>query len=317
MKCVLVGNYGVGNLGDELLKEYFLQTFRDVEWVVLNRDVPRLPAGIRSLFTPWWKTIGAIRKADALVFGGGSLFTDIESSFACFLWWMHAWVASLFHTPIILAFQGVGPFRTKTGERFARFVARRAVAISVRDPASHHRVLAWSLNTKVVQSFDPVFSLLSGQKNDVSSKNVFIIIPRKNSGENLENSIREYMNAHGATPCRIVLLEPDDVQEKKYTEQLLTLCPKASIASVRTAADLTGALRDASSVLTERYHGAIAALALGIPVTIVSQGSGDKLDALRLYADGARSLQELAAEVEKGSDSLLQALESIVPKQNS
>ena len=83
MKCLLVGNFGVGNLGDEALKDYFLQEFSTVDWTVVSADpqgekeVARLPGGVRSLLKlQWFKTLFAYRSCDAIVFGGGSLFTD-------------------------------------------------------------------------------------------------------------------------------------------------------------------------------------------------------------------------------------------------
>lgn len=74
MHCVLIGNYGVGNFGDEALKEYFLSAFPDITWSVVSarpsgEELPRLPGGFRSLFSHWWKTLGAIRNTDAVVFG--------------------------------------------------------------------------------------------------------------------------------------------------------------------------------------------------------------------------------------------------------
>ena len=102
MRCLLISNYGTGNHGDVALKEYFLTRFPEVEWIVLSanaqspRDVPRLPFGLRSLFTtPWWRTLAALRSSDAVIFGGGSLFTDVESVRACLLWWWHACVARM------------------------------------------------------------------------------------------------------------------------------------------------------------------------------------------------------------------------------
>ena len=83
---LLVGNFGVGNVGDEAIRTYILQAFPEVHWTVLSGDrmqsgdVPRLPYGIRSfLSTAWWKTLRAYRSSDGIVFGGGSLFTDVES----------------------------------------------------------------------------------------------------------------------------------------------------------------------------------------------------------------------------------------------
>ncbi|MEK7137506.1 MAG: polysaccharide pyruvyl transferase family protein, partial [Patescibacteria group bacterium] len=144
MQYLLVGNYGVSNAGDEILREYFLERFPEIDWKVLSAhpekgEFPRFPAGLRSFFSlRWLSTLRELRKADGMVFGGGSLLTDTESVRACFIWFLHAAAAWLLHKPIILAFQGIGPFRTKAGEWCSRWVVRRAAFISVRDEESYN-----------------------------------------------------------------------------------------------------------------------------------------------------------------------------------
>jgi len=111
--CLLIGNYGAGNLGDELLREAHLRNETNVQWTVCSASpkdgqLPRLPLGVRSfLTTPWWRTFTALRNVDAVVFGGGTLFTDGESIRACMLWWWHAFIAHVFGQPILLADQGI------------------------------------------------------------------------------------------------------------------------------------------------------------------------------------------------------------------
>jgi polysaccharide pyruvyl transferase CsaB len=314
MRCILIGNYGVANLGDEALREYFLQAFPDVEWTVLSanpthpQEMYRLPGGIRSLLiTPWWKTIRAFRRADAVVFGGGSLFTDVESVYACFLWFMHAQTAQLFGVPVYLAFQGIGPFKTGVGETLARWTVRHAASVSVRDHASFNRVQEWSKSIKVVQVFDPVFSSMVKQKIDEETKNVFTIIPRHNSGENLLSSVKNMISQQGVpASIRLVLMQPDDVAEQQWAEQFTaTIGLPVERMSAVTLDGLMQAVTGSRLVITERFHGALAALAAGVPVEIVSQGQGDKLgelrnriaqgfdeaDAERLIAEGERALR--------------------------
>lgn len=60
----------------------------------------------------------------------------------------------------------------------------------------------------------------------------------------------------------------------------------------------------ASHVLTERFHGGIAALALGVPLTIISQGEGDKLSQLQPYADRKTPAHDLHALVARGESAL-------------
>lgn len=308
MRYVLVGNYGTGNFGDEALKEYFLTVFRDSEWRVLSAhphasECPRLPGGLRSLLqTPWWKTLAALHSSDGMVFGGGTLFTDTESIRACLLWWWHGFIAWLLRKKIILAYQGIGPFKTGLGEWCARFVVARAAFISVRDPASAHRVESWKKNTKVIQSFDPVFSLYREKNMTLDPKNVFTIIPRHNSSDSFEQSVRT-LQAKGPWSRTVLLsLAPDDPREQAVCRSLAAALslPESSIVPVRSVDTLLTEVRRAGFVLAQRFHGALAALALGVPFAAVAQREGDKLstlsqtsvtDAVRLVEEGEQSLR--------------------------
>lgn len=311
MRCVLIGNFGVGNFGDEALREYFLGAFPEVEWSVVSSlsSLPRLPLGLRSLFTPWLRTIWAFYRADAVVFGGGSLFTDSESPFACFLWGWHAFIAWILQKPIVLAFQGIGPFRTRRGEWIAKWVCRKAVFISVRDTYSYNRVNRWSLNTKIVQTFDPVFSLLCKENRQQSSQNVLIVIPRNNSGATLREYMKNALARDRFDSISILLLQPDDEAEVSYVQTLQTELPiPTTTISIRSIDAMIESLYDARVVLSERYHGALAALALGIPVEVIAQAEGDKLDALKGYIK--KDPAELRVLVDAGERALHAILRS-------
>ncbi|MDD5751795.1 MAG: polysaccharide pyruvyl transferase family protein [Candidatus Peribacteraceae bacterium] len=288
---LLVGNYGVGNLGDEALKDYFLRAFPDVRWRVVSAhpaqgELPRLPAGFRSLFTPWWRTLAALYSAQGMVFGGGTLFTDIESVRACFLWWVHACAACLFRKPVVLAFQGVGPFRTKIGEWLARRVCRRAAFISVRDEASRMRLESWKLNKNVIQSFDPVVLLLQSAQRLESAQNVFVIIPRNTADVSfLDRATRE---TEKRAPHDIVVLslKPGDRTEQTWMRRIVSvLGGRARVVAARSLTDVVREVSRASFVLSQRYHGALIARVLDREVEVIPQGAGDKLEALPSAAD--------------------------------
>jgi len=317
MKFLLIGNYGVGNVGDEALRQYFLQRFPEIEWAVLSahpnqhsdvKEYPRLPGGIRSFFrTPWLQTIRAMRECDGVVFGGGSLFTDVESGYACFLWWLHGAAARVCKKRIFLAFQGIGPFRTRYGEWLAHSIARAACFISVRDQQSANRVRLWNLSIKVVQSFDPVFLLLSKECKEVRSKKLLILIPRKNSDATFRKAAKNIYEVNTFDEVTICCLEPESDMEQQFARVLQTefACP-STIVSIHSLYELTAIIGRASMVLSHRYHGALAALACDIPIEILSQGQGDKLAELSL-AIGKPS-DELSALVLEGEHALKQAI---------
>jgi len=316
MRFVLVGNYGVANLGDEALKEYFLTSFPDIDWVVLSAhpkkgELPRLPAGIRSLFfTPWWKTVRAIAGADGLVFGGGSLFTDIESVVACVIWSLHAATALFFRTPVFLAFQGMGPYKTRMGEWLSRWTARRAVFISVRDLESFQRVESWKLSTKLVQTFDPVFSLMVEKKYSRNTKKLFTIIPRHNSSELLQKTALECIKKHPEIDTvNVLLMQPDSSPEQATAQSLQTsLTMPSTVVPVQTLDDLMHAVGGSSLVLTQRFHGALAALAAGTPQIVLPQEPGDKLSQVQKYTEMPDVTAALLSQVKNGHDALAAAM---------
>lgn len=316
MRCLLIGNYGVGNMGDEALKDYFLDAFPEVRWTVVSAHpeetgVPRLPLGFRSLLRfRWMRTIRAFRSADAVVFGGGSLWTDVESVYACYLWSFHVLCAVLCRTPVFLAFQGIGPFRSRTGERLARWAVRRSVFLSVRDEASMGRVQSWGLNRKIIQSFDPVFSIMDKQKMNRHIKNVCTVIPRLNSSDAFMAKAISLLRIHPYIHhVQILLLQPDDAGELGIARRLeRELGLPATIVPVRTLQDLLQGVAGSTMVLSERFHGALAALACGIELDIIAQGAGDKLSTLRDRIAAGFTAEDARSLIHDGETALREAL---------
>lgn len=312
MDCILLGNYGVGNIGDEALREYFLNMFPDIEWTVVSakpvgkREVPRLPLGICSFFTSWWRTIAAIRRSHAVVFGGGSLLTDNESIFACVLWWWHGLIPRLCGKPLLLAFQGIGPFRTPLGQLLARATFEHAAFISVRDEESLARVSTWRLKTTPLLTFDPVFKIFAARKRSTSTNKILSIIPRRNSDERFFSAVSGKVTG-GFHEIRILLLQPE--QERGVAARIVAMSGgKAKIVEIVSVEQLLDEVSASSAVIAQRYHGALAALALGVLLTIIAQTRGDKLDGLCVYERDAGSPSTLLERVEAGEAALRCAL---------
>jgi polysaccharide pyruvyl transferase WcaK-like protein len=292
MRCLLIGNFGVSNLGDEALKDYFLQRYPSVDWMVVSgapksaQELYRLPTGVRSLLTlRWLKTLLEYKRCDAVVFGGGSLFTDAESLHACFLWWLHALPARVLRRPIHLAFQGIGPFDTRLGLWLTLSVCRSAATISVRDSLSYGRLRSRELSKKCVQSCDPIYSLFKAKKGHVCSKNILIVIPRNNSSEKCTTAARLAFQSTSWDAVSVLSMKPDDESEIQYCQTLIdTELKGATLVKVWSIEEILQNIEESALVVSERYHGALAALALGKKVKIVSQVDGDKLSSLSFDA---------------------------------
>jgi polysaccharide pyruvyl transferase WcaK-like protein len=303
MQYILVGNYGVGNVGDEILKDYFLERFSDIEWIICSNDpncgVPRLPSGIRSLFSfKWIKTIRVLKKSDGMVFGGGSLFTDTESAKACWIWFVHALFAVIFKKPIYLAFQGVGPFRTTIGKALSRWVIKRSKFVIVRDSASYDRTIDMLMknkvyedrkdymvekNKEVVQSSDPSILLLESQEIDSRTQKMFTVIPRLSTGWKDGGIMRFAKEFEGFEKenCQIniVSMQPDNLREQKLCADISEAL-HGRVINCNEFKNLSALILKSDLVITQRYHGAVAALSSGVPFVSIFQKEGDKLDAI-------------------------------------
>ncbi len=314
MKCVLVGNYGVGNIGDEALREYFLSAFPEISWTVVSarpetaHEVPRLPLGIRSLFAPWLRTVKAIRHADALVFGGGSLFTDIESVWACVIWRSYAALAAWYRVPVILAFQGAGPWKTALGLKLAKKTYQEAAFVSVRDAESLARLQLFGLTKPAVLTSDPAFAFFGSHPRNPIGKRL-VIIPRTNSNPAFLEKVGEKLEEN-FTDVRILLMQPSQAERRVGERFRLLAGDKAEIVPLVSVSQFLHEVSAASEVISERYHGALAALAMGVPVEIVPQGEGDKLQALQAAVNHSQdSVQLFRDKVSVGENALKQALQ--------
>jgi hypothetical protein len=79
------------------------------------------------------------------------------------------------------------------------------------------------------------------------------------------------------------------------------------IVPIRSVMDLETALADVSLIVTQRYHGAVAALATRTPFETVPQNDGDKLasastrlhrdDCARLAREGEQALRGFLANI--------------------
>jgi polysaccharide pyruvyl transferase CsaB len=150
---VLVGNFGAKNIGDELILAGFLRKLGKelpkAKVTVLGSDphlvrrfhgvdaLPLLPCGFGSLFRRgWWRSIRKMKKADAVIFPGGGLFTDEESFHAVLIWGFHLLAARYFWKPVYLLGQSIGPFHGEYAKDLVRTILKKTEWIGVRDQAS-------------------------------------------------------------------------------------------------------------------------------------------------------------------------------------
>lgn len=124
MSVIVFGYYGFNNAGDELLLDETIKLLQElslpIPHLVANGPIPApFPTFNRWNLVAWIKQL---RSADALVFGGGSIFQSATSVWSLVYYLTIVVLAKLFHCRVILLCHGWGPFRRNWHERLALVV---------------------------------------------------------------------------------------------------------------------------------------------------------------------------------------------------
>jgi polysaccharide pyruvyl transferase CsaB len=137
-RVVVSGYYGFGNAGDEAILAALARGLGDVELTVLSRDPPAtrrehgLPAVPRDDPAA---VLAALRAADLLVSGGGSLLQDATGPLSIPYYLGVVAAARLLGKPVMAYAQGIGPVRSGWARRLLRTLDAVQL-ITVRDEAS-------------------------------------------------------------------------------------------------------------------------------------------------------------------------------------
>lgn len=225
MKIVVCGNYGAGNLGDELILEGMLETLKisapGAEITAMSgnpaetekiygpkygiKSVEMLPAGlhsfVKSIFSPS-RTKKVISECDYFILGGGGLFNDLNWQ-ADLIWTTQVREAFKKNKPVIMYGQSVGPL----GD-LSKFLVRRifskAAFIGVRDEDSSTELKKLGITKEIVVTPDLAFRL-PVDVNQASATPPIIIISLRQIESLNEKFIKEF-----AAFCNWL------IEEKKY-----------------------------------------------------------------------------------------------------
>ncbi len=143
MKIVISGYYGFDNIGDEAIVYSIIQSLRtvknDVEIIVLSNNPDKTEKLYRVKSVNRWElneVKKAIKSADGLISGGGSLFQDSTGWKSIPYYGGIIKIAQWYRKPVFVYAQGMGPFNLSISKKIVRHVMNKSDMITVRDLAS-------------------------------------------------------------------------------------------------------------------------------------------------------------------------------------
>lgn len=166
-RVVISGYYGFQNAGDEAVLYSMVQALRSfvpgLEITVLSHCPEQTAASLNVDAVNRWQltaVAGAMRRADLVISGGGSLFQDV-TGWKSLLYYLGVVVlARLLRKPVVVYAQGLGPLKRTFSRRLAGRVLNSVQLITLRD--SESRQLLEELGVRrppVYVTADPVLGL--------------------------------------------------------------------------------------------------------------------------------------------------------------
>ncbi|HHW55115.1 MAG: polysaccharide pyruvyl transferase CsaB [bacterium] len=142
-RVVISGYFGFNNAGDEAILTSMVGSLRRfvprIQLTVISGN-PALTAAQHQVKavdrTDFPGIIRALRQADLLLSGGGSILQDVTSSRSLFYYLGIVVLAKLCGTRVMFFGQGVGPIRRPINRILTAFIANRVDLITVREAGS-------------------------------------------------------------------------------------------------------------------------------------------------------------------------------------
>lgn len=263
-KVFVIGYYGSHNLGDEfllyetlqLLKPYFHKD--DITALSYSFKETMRIHGIKSVSrNSIFKIMAAIKKADIVVGGGGSMLQNATSNRSLYYYLCLLNYASIKQKSVALIGNGIGPIKGKLQSKWVKSTLKKLDYIHLRDDKSY-RWLKDEVDTRMDAGVDLALSASLDQKKTWSKKVYINLRKWKNTGVlvSLLTNFKSYLDKQGYEVEYLAMQKGND------DVAMETLGPVTTFESPEA---LLQVLKEGDLVIGMRLHLLILAANYGIP----------------------------------------------------
>lgn len=259
MNVLISGYYGFGNLGDEALLAGLVPTLQQAghRLEVLSGD-PALTAHSHGLAGTHrlWGLLGALRRCEALISGGGGLLQDKTSRRSLAYYLTVIGLARRLGKRVVVYGQSVGPLSPAGQRQVAKALA--GLPVAVRDDASRQLLAALGIEAELVAD---AALLLTPPGLPAPEDGPVLLIPRGGYPAITDGLVTLAHTLHGAgyTLAAMAFQEREDGPEVARLQAALPIevwqadSPQAALVLIAKA----------RYVVSARLHGLILAALLG------------------------------------------------------
>ena len=166
-KIVISGYYGFANAGDEAMLTSIVRALRgvqpEIDLTVISGNPAETSAKhkVKSIYRfNFFKIYNALKNADMLLSGGGSLLQDVTSLRSLFYYLFIILMGKMAGKKVMLYSHGIGPIRNTLARKLTRIVCSKADLITVRDADSQTELLKMGISGRnIIVTADSVLAL--------------------------------------------------------------------------------------------------------------------------------------------------------------
>lgn len=276
---VLSGYYGFDNIGDEAVLLSIIQSLKkqmnDVNITVLSHTPEKTSTtyGVQSVNR--WKLkeiIKAIRQADLLISGGGSLLQDVTSAKTIPYYLAIVVIAKILGKPVVFYSQGIGPVNKKINRYLIRWVSRGVDHLFVREEQSKQELVRLGVKaSKITVAIDPVIGIKpssEAKKQSIKQPSVGVYLRNWENKEHILKEMRKvvaHLYQEGYHVYGIPMHGHEDLEIAKTLNQL-TEGKLEVIQEALKIDDVVTYTKSFDFIIGMRLHSLIIAHALGVPM---------------------------------------------------
>lgn len=267
-KIFLFGYYGFGNLGDELLAEYFLRHLREafpqVRLVLLTGKRTPEPLCGAIPISRWnlLQMMKMMKPGDLLVGGGGSIFQDITSKRSLLYYLTLLAAARRKKARVMLFGQGFGPL-SPAGTALTARALKKTAALSCRDPLSAEFLTRMGIPRESFRlGVDPLWDLPPGGGGTAGENPRSVGVFLRRGGRKRKLELLSALSRELEGRLKLFSLAPEDWEAVQEFHRELGGVPAVYL---RSLSQLEKECSGLSLVLGERLHGLLLSARLGIP----------------------------------------------------
>lgn len=256
VKVVISGYYGFANAGDEAMLSAIVGSLRDIipdihiTVITGNCRMTKEHHNVHAVHRMNFLAIAAaIRRCDILISGGGSLLQNVTSSRSLYYYLFIMRIALLFHKPVMLYAQGIGPVIGSKERQAVQRVLQRVTVIGVRDADSKAELASLGVTVPPIHvTADAVLSM-----HPVDKQIGFYLL--KKAGvtgirRRIGIAVRDWK---GMEAFKQEIAKAADVLQTTYDARIIFI-PMQYPADVRAGEDIAKAMKTEAVVLKEQYN---------------------------------------------------------------